>query len=246
MQILGRLLNGLSNLNLHTRSGTLVPKSKHGSINNRESVFATHRLVFLRPYINVVFPPTHTHSALNVHNRVTIHLSTYSTLCSIDNTKLWLNVKYRYFLDAAQCRGFAKHLWTYNEKNMLLHWGGCFTDSRILILYHLTAHTFPFRGCRRSLSHANLLPGGFGSAYLRGVVVSIWSTHRPHGRDGAGLAVSTRRPESRLLQPAGERTNTSASAPRPGPDGGRCAHPGCSSGDLDMEEPAVRCAACMN
>lgn len=103
---------------------------------------------------------------------------------------------------------------------------------------------FPSGGWRRSVSHtnppsANLLPDGFGSAYLGGVVVSVWATHGPRGGDGAGLTVSIRRPESRLLQPAGERTDTSASAPRPGPDGDRCTHPRCSSGDLDMEEPAV-------
>lgn len=41
--------------------------------------------------------------------------------------------------------------------------------------------------------------------YLWGIVMSIWSTHRPSGGDGTGLTVSIRRPESRLLQSAGQR-----------------------------------------
>lgn len=43
--------------------------------------------------------------------------------------------------------------------------------------------------------------------YLWGVVVSIWSTHRPRWGDRTGLAVSIRRPQSWLLQPAGQRTH---------------------------------------
>lgn len=45
------------------------------------------------------------------------------------------------------------------------------------------------------------------SVYLWGVVVSVWPTHRPGGGDGTGLTVSIRRPESRLLQSAGQRTH---------------------------------------
>lgn len=53
------------------------------------------------------------------------------------------------------------------------------------------------------------------SVYLRGVVVSVWPTHRPGGGDGTGLTVSIRRPESRLLQSAGQRTHKHFSLARP-------------------------------
>lgn len=64
----------------------------------------------------------------------------------------------------------------------------------------------------------------FASAYLWGIVVSVWSTHRPRGGDGTGLTVSIRRPESRLLQSAGQRTHKHLSLTKSGWDNNRCAN----------------------
>lgn len=64
----------------------------------------------------------------------------------------------------------------------------------------------------------------FASAYLWGIVVSVWSTHRPRGGDGTGLTVSIRRPESRLLQSAGQRTHKHFSLTKSGWDNNRCAN----------------------
>lgn len=54
------LRNALSDLCLHRRSGIVIQKTKHKSINTRESVTTSHQLVLLRPYIMtlcLVFSP---------------------------------------------------------------------------------------------------------------------------------------------------------------------------------------------
>ena len=87
IQIWDLLLNALSHLCMHTRSGIVIHKTKHKSINTRDSVTTSHQLVLLRPYIMALclgFSPweaLHTAQLWMCKVYGTIYPTMHSTLC---------------------------------------------------------------------------------------------------------------------------------------------------------------------
>ena len=86
----------------HTRSGIVIQKTKHKSINTRDSVTANPQLVLLRPYIRALclgfFPPWEALHTAQLWMRK-VYVTIYATMCGAlrkhvfnIKSKLWINV----------------------------------------------------------------------------------------------------------------------------------------------------------